>query len=704
MDKKERQHKTGLGKKVALLIFFTTFIVLAIGLSVEYGLSFKLLHRTIGENHVEIANLLAVHIRESIEEKIGEIMALSGSPLWRKQILEANEKAGRMAQDERARYFARMDSAWPGTSWDDPSISEFAGNYLSIRLKALCDDTKDIREFLVSDKYGGIVASSNKTTDFYQADEEWWQKAYADGKGGIFISNIQYDESSDVVGITFALPIRVDSGEIIGTCKVIIDTKSYFAPLASFDIGKSGHAVLTDSEGLVIFHSGVIPVEQKLLNYSELPKGVRSGHLIMYDSPFHRGKRQFIAFSDVFPSPVFGNDINWKVFVSQDSSEVFGPLNTLMLQMISVALLLIAILMPIGRAFGGYFVRPIHELHMATDRILEGDWDYSIDIKTNDEIEQFADAFKEMIVNIKTKQDDLIKAKNELEELSRGLEKRVEARTKDLSDAQAAGLNLLEDIQEEKKKVEKYSKDLESALRIKADFTSMVSHELRTPLTAIKEGISLVLDGTTGPLNKNQEEFLSIAKRNVDRLARLINDVLDLQKLESGKMVFSLAPEDINGAVREVYDTMITMARDKALDIVLELSEGIPKVVFDRDKIIQVLANLVNNAVKLTDKGRITVRTEIKDGLLRVTVKDEGPGIRKEDLPKLFRRFEQLEKGTERRTGGTGLGLAISKDIIERHGGTIWAESEFGQGASFIFTIPIVERKESYGEDRTYNG
>ncbi|MFA5334571.1 MAG: HAMP domain-containing sensor histidine kinase, partial [Candidatus Omnitrophota bacterium] len=242
------------------------------------------------------------------------------------------------------------------------------------------------------------------------------------------------------------------------------------------------------------------------------------------------------------------------------------------------------------------------------------------------------------------------------------------------------------------------------ALRIKADFTSMVSHELWTPLTAIKEGIALVIDGTTGELNKDQKEFLNIAKRNVDRLARLINDVLDLQKLESGKLTFNFEPEDINEVVREVYDTMVTIAKDKGLNIALVLSEGLPKIVFDRDKITQVLTNLVNNAVKLTDRGGITLITEIKDNTLRVTVKDTGPGIREEDIPRLFRRFEQLEKGTERKTGGTGLGLAISKEIVERHGGKIWAESTYGEGASFIFNLPIVERRETYAEDHTYRG
>ena len=183
-DRQERQHKTGIGKKVALLIFFSTFVALAAGMSAEYVLGYRLMHRVIGENHVEMANLLATHIRESVEEKVTDIMSLSNGPLWKKRILESDAKMGRMTEDERARFFARMDSIWPGISWDDPSISEYAGNYLSETLKALCRDRNDIFEFFVTDKYGALVASSNKTTDFYQADEAWWQKAYAEEKEG----------------------------------------------------------------------------------------------------------------------------------------------------------------------------------------------------------------------------------------------------------------------------------------------------------------------------------------------------------------------------------------------------------------------------------------------------------------------------------------------------------------------------------------
>ena len=244
---------------------------------------------------------------------------------------------------------------------------------------------------------------------------------------------------------------------------------------------------------------------------------------------------------------------------------------------------------------------------------------------------------------------------------------------------------------------------LQESLRLKTDFVSLVSHELRTPLTAIKEGVSLVADGTTGPLNDDQKEFLDIAKRNVDRLARLINDILDLQKIEGGKLFLNFTLNDINEVVKEVSDTMEKMIKEKSLIIELKLAGGLPKVMFDRDKITQVAMNIVNNAIKFTERGKVVITTSRDENAVAVSVRDTGPGICNEDIPKLFRRFEQLDKGTERKSGGTGLGLAISKEIIEIHGGKIWAESVFGEGTTFFFNLPIVERRGSHGKEDTYS-
>lgn len=232
--------------------------------------------------------------------------------------------------------------------------------------------------------------------------------------------------------------------------------------------------------------------------------------------------------------------------------------------------------------------------------------------------------------------------------------------------------------------------ELEESNRVKSDFTSMVSHELRTPLTSIKEGIGIVLDGSAGPVSPDQQEFLSLAKRNVDRLHRLINDVLDFSKLEAGKMAFNIKAGDLIATVREVVATQETVAKEKGLKLVLEAGKDLPAIPFDPDRISQVVNNFISNAIKFTDQGEISVtiaRDPYNNGL-KVCVKDTGPGIAAADIPKLFEKFQQLGGPSDRKTGGTGLGLTISKQIVEQHGGSVWVTSEPGKGSSFCFTLP----------------
>jgi signal transduction histidine kinase len=294
-----------------------------------------------------------------------------------------------------------------------------------------------------------------------------------------------------------------------------------------------------------------------------------------------------------------------------------------------------------------------------------------------------------MIFALKESQYKLSKSKADLEKITKDQKRAISDKTRDLARAQEATLNILEDLVEAKNNLEKYSKDLERAMQIKTDFTATVSHELRTPLAAIKEGIAIVADGTAGGVNDRQKEFLNIAKRNVDRLTRLINDVLDFQKLEAGRMEMDMKYNDINEVITDVGDTMSTIAQGKGLEFELDLEDGLPMARFDKDKIIQTISNIVSNALRYTDKGGIKISTEKKGDSIRIAISDTGIGIKESDKQKLFKRFSQLEPISERRVGGTGLGLAISKDIVDAHNGNIDVVSKPGEGSTFTITLPI---------------
>ena len=237
----------------------------------------------------------------------------------------------------------------------------------------------------------------------------------------------------------------------------------------------------------------------------------------------------------------------------------------------------------------------------------------------------------------------------------------------------------------ERKKVER---KLKEALAAKADLVNMVSHDLRIPLTAIKEGIDIVASGEAGAVNEEQKEFLALAKRNVERLTRLITDFLDFEKIDADKQQFNIAENDINELAKDVYKMMGPVARQKGVDLRIELEEGLPRIWFDYDGITRVVTNLVSNALKFTTEGSIVIRTRKDESSIEVAIADTGCGISKDDLGKLFKKYGQLKSTKAKDLEGTGLGLAISKLIIEQHKGKIRAESKPGKGTTFYFYLP----------------
>ena len=257
---------------------------------------------------------------------------------------------------------------------------------------------------------------------------------------------------------------------------------------------------------------------------------------------------------------------------------------------------------------------------------------------------------------------------------------------------------------------------LEKLERLKSEFISIVSHELRTPLTAIKNSLEICLSGKAGEVSSIMDKFLNMARRNVSRLSGIINDLLDLSKIEAGKMDFKFEKANINVPVEFIKNTFENVAKDKNIDLVLDKDDDIFDTYIDNQRIEQVVSNLVSNAIKFTNEnGKITVKTEkIKqsdidksklvgvenpvfyENYVKVSVSDNGIGIAQEDLKKVFDQFQQIENSLNRQNGGTGLGLPIAKQLIEAHKGFIWVESELNRGTTFAFVIPVLSEKEKF--------
>jgi two-component system, OmpR family, phosphate regulon sensor histidine kinase PhoR len=229
--------------------------------------------------------------------------------------------------------------------------------------------------------------------------------------------------------------------------------------------------------------------------------------------------------------------------------------------------------------------------------------------------------------------------------------------------------------------------------RLKTEFISTVSHELRTPLTTIRETVSQVLDGILGATTPEQREFLLICLEDIDRLTRIINDLLDISKIEARKIQLKPQMIDIVVLVKNVSMIFQTRFKEKGLELKTVLSgENIPAYA-DKDKIIQVLTNLVGNSLKFTEKGYIQISVEDKDDFVECSVFDTGRGISEEDLPKVFSKFQQFGRVDGPGERGTGLGLSIAKGIIEMHHGKFWVESRLNEWTKFSFTLPKANEK-----------
>ncbi|MBI4343130.1 MAG: HAMP domain-containing histidine kinase, partial [Candidatus Omnitrophica bacterium] len=209
----------------------------------------------------------------------------------------------------------------------------------------------------------------------------------------------------------------------------------------------------------------------------------------------------------------------------------------------------------------------------------------------------------------------------------------------------------------------------------------------------MQHALSILADGVAGPLSEEQKKFVTLSTRNLQRLNNLINDLLDLSKLEAKKMELRFETLAIGSVIDGVYESMEAWANSKAITLGKRLEDGLPSVTCDPARITQVLTNLVGNAVKFTPKqGRVIIdaKLTVDSKAIEVGVADNGVGISKEDLAKLFNKFQQVGERSASDIGGTGLGLAISKEIVELHRGRIWAESDpVKRGARFVFTLPL---------------
>jgi signal transduction histidine kinase len=457
--------------------------------------------------------------------------------------------------------------------------------------------------------------------------------------------------------MTIAYPIEQFAGTVIGVLQAEVNLKLVWDIVSNIRTGEGGYAYVVSRSGDLIAHRDISLVLQRR-NLAHLAQ-VKTAFEVASGAPRPRVMlASNLEGKKVISSNAFIPSLQWLVIVERPAEEAYAPLYAAMLR--TSALLLVGFSMAVLASLflGRRVVRPLEALRRGVERIGKGDLDHRLDLKTGDEIEILADEFNQMAAHLR--------------EAYTGLEHKVAERTRELTIANAK---------------------LGEASQLKSQFLANVNHELRTPVSAVIGYAHLVLRGTEGQISRLQKENLEDLLRNAERLLSQIDSLLEFSKIEAGKMEVRSEPVNVNEVIQGALSTIEPTLNGTHVRIVREIGPDLPVLNTDREKLGQIVLNLLDNAVKFTEQGEIRISASQQNGSLKLAVSDTGVGIEKEDLNKVFEEFHRGDSHNSKNYRGTGLGLAITQKFVNLLGGEIAVESEVGKGSTFTVTLPVEHRE-----------
>jgi signal transduction histidine kinase len=500
-----------------------------------------------------------------------------------------------------------------------------------------------------------LQVSRFRATELSEKTDYSKSPAFLQSQQGVtFFGRVYFVRDSEPY-LTMAVPIERFPGSIIGVLVAEVNLRYIWEIVRDILVGKAGYAYIVARSGDIIAHPdiGLVLNRRKADHLEQVKAALRPAPVIQKPESMVTSS---LTGEKVLSSYAFLPGLDWAVVVEQPLGEAYERLYASLLRTSTLVLLGLGMALLAAAYVARRVVRPLHTLQRGVERIGKGDLDFRLQIATGDEIQTLAEEFNKMAAALR--------------DAYANLEDKVRERTQELMIA---------------------NERLKELDKMKSLFLSNVSHELRTPLTAIGGLVDNMIDGLTGPLNGKQTRYMTGIKDSTERLARLIRDLLDLSVIETGKSELKPASFSLRSLIHEVVETLKPLAVEKGISVEIARTNGDATAWADRDKITQVLTNLIVNAVKFSPAGgslKLGMAPANDGGLLEVSVSDTGPGIPPAEVERIFQEFYQISQPGREKTLGVGLGLAISKRLVEMHGGKIRVESVPGEGSTFFFTLP----------------
>lgn len=506
-------------------------------------------------------------------------------------------------------------------------------------------------EFFILDLDGKIVFSDDNRTG-NEFDKSYFVEA---AKGRLYISDVYLSENKSSPEIIIAYPIK-KNGSIIGIMAAKVSMENLYRIIESIDIGNSGEIFIVNSKGYIIFHKN-----RSLI----LHENIRNNVAVKEVTYEKNGIIEYVNDKDVkvvgsyYWLPLY----RWGLIVEKNTDNAYERITLLGKRMIGISFFSALAVIFMALIMSNRITEPINFLEKGAVGLIKGNFK-PVPLTSKNEIGNLTEIFN--------------KTAEELLLIRKKLENKIEIAN--------------EDLEKKNKELTRANEELKKVDELKSDFISLVSHELKTPLSVIRVSTEyLESENDLDPSAKN--EMLQLILKNIDRQTKLINDILDLSKIEAGKTELHLEPFDICEIMKSFLETAMPLVNKKNITLSTNFPEKLSLIWGDREKLIIVINNLLDNALKFTPSGG-SIQLSVKDDMdsIEVSMKDTGIGIEKENLDKVFDKFYQVDGTSRRKISGCGLGLSISSGIIKAHGSEIHVESQSGEGSTFSFKLKKVVR------------
>ncbi len=632
-----------------------------------------------GAYHLTIQPVIAERLQDEVADlarglgiDAAFILAEAASRLHGLALAHHVQKAAREARIEGmapggppTEALLALDRAWVDAADTDPFVDRISGqvegaNPAADRLRRFVKNFPEDSELILTDSFGATLAATGRLSDYYQADEEWWRAAWNDGHGAVFISEPSFDKSAGVRALLVALPVRIDGdGEVIGILRSTFALGKLLSIVRQVRPGTSGWAAIVDRAGLELGSNaaGEHDGGPWILARAEIAMTWTGPQ----ENPFEAEVRESIA------------KLEWSAVVGQSQDELDAALNAAMKRSLAIGIVAMVLASMLAILVATLMTRRIAALKAAARAIGAGELDAPIPRLGNDDIGVLSAAFGQMAARLRQVIQSLQLQAHDASIANEQMRREIELR-------KFAELALTD---------AKIKAD--AASRAKSHFLANMSHELRTPLNAVIGFSDILSTELMGPLgNPKYKEYAQDIRNSGNHLLQLINDLLDLSKIEAGKM--ELHEEWLDP--REAIDAACGMIEERAarlrLHIEVDLPKTLPRLYADRRLILQVFLNILSNAVKFTpEDGRIKVTAfDTNDGGMGIGFADTGIGIAESDIATVLQPFGQVEGAFQKIHQGTGLGLPLAVSILERHGCRLELQSRLNEGTTVRVLFP----------------